>query len=94
MCPHLLAEHRVVADGADEIENRPLDGVVYFGDWRAVDLRGRTQRLRPEVRPRHGVGTVRQPMKKGDVIGADHEHSFAEAAALSDVVTIKLSPSH
>ena len=79
LLPNLLAEHRVSALGADESEHRLLDRTVDFGHRSAVDLRGRSQFLRPKVLPRHRVGRVSQPVKKRDVIVGEHRHSIAEA---------------
>ena len=77
--PDLLAEHRVVAPGANESEHRLFDGAVDFGHRSAVVLRGRPQCLRPKVLPRDRVGRVGEPVKKRDVIVDEHRHSIAEA---------------
>ena len=79
LLPDLLAEHGIIALGANEREHRLFDRTVDFGHRSAVDLRGRSQCLRPEVLPRHRVGRVGQPVKKRDVIVGEHRHSFAEA---------------
>ena len=71
MRSHLLAEHSVVAD---------------FGHRSAIELRGRSQRLRPKVFQRNGVRRVAQSMEKRDVIGGDHRPSFAETSRIRSVV--------